>query len=151
MGGAGGCRRGRVPGSAAEQLLGIQHVKTKHFVALAGLALVGLAGCDSNDRNRDYNTRSDRGASMDTATSTGSGGNRGYYVPENRMGDYRGNTYDNRGMGTNNRGTGTSNTGTGNTNTTRPRNTMEPGMGMVNEKAKDGCCASSCDKSGTQN
>lgn len=112
-------------------------MKTKLFVGVTALALLGLTGCDSNDRNRDYNRTTNRDASMgDMATSTGSGSNRGYYVPENRMGDstYRGN---------NTGSTGSSNYG----GSTRPRHTSDPGMGMVDQKAKgDGCCAVPCDE-----
>ncbi len=113
-------------------------VKTKLFVGVTALALLGLTGCDSNDRNRDYNTTTSRDASMDnTATATGSGSNRGYYVPEHRMGS--GNYSATSGTSTYD-------------GSTRPRHTSDPGMGMVDQKAKgDGCCAGSCDTSAKQN
>ncbi len=129
---------GRARESVAETQSGTYPVKTNLIVGVAALAFLGLTGCDSNDRNRDYNSTNNRDASMgDTATSTGSGGNRGYYVPEHRMG--------------NNSGYNGNSTTTGTGTTTRPRHTSDPGMGMVDEKAKDGCCAASCDKSGKQN
>lgn len=110
-------------------------MKTKLIVGVAALSLLGLTGCDSNDRNRDYNTTTNRDASMNNnATATGSGSSRGYYVPEHHMGS--GNYNSNSRM---------SNTASG-SGSTRPRNTVEPGMGIVDDKAKDGCCAGSCEK-----
>lgn len=110
-------------------------MKIKLIVGVASLALHGLTGCDSNDRNRDYNTTTSRDASMDsTATSTGAGGQRGYYVPETRD-----NTRDNM------RNTNTTNPNSNyNDANARNRGTSNSGMGMVDEKAKDGCCGGSC-------
>lgn len=131
-------------------------MKKNHIVALsAAMVLVGLAGCDSNDRNRDYNTRTDRDSSMSTgATSTGQGGRRGYGVPDARSGTNSG-TYDSTNYDSNRRNYDNRGTNSTGGSGTRPRNTLEPGMGVVDEKAKDGCCAGacagSCDKSHKQN
>lgn len=124
-------------------------MKIKLIVGVASLALLGLTGCDSNDRNRDYNTTTSRDASMDsTATSTGAGGQRGYYVPETRDNMRNTNTYNNNrtNMGSNSYGgTNTTNPNSNyNDANTRNRGTSNSGMGMVDEKAKDGCCGGSC-------
>lgn len=108
-------------------------MKTNFIVAVSALGLLALTGCESNNRNRN-STTTGRDASMNnTATSTGAGGNRGYYVPEHRM--------------HNTRATTTTRPASDTPATARPRNTVEPGMGMVDEKAKGGRCgAVPCDE-----
>lgn len=64
-------------------------MKKNHIVALsAAMVLVGLAGCDSNDRNRDYNTRTDRDSVDEHLRNQYRAGRAARYgVPERALGN----------------------------------------------------------------
>lgn len=113
-------------------LNGSDAVKTKHVVAMSGVVMMaGLVGCESNRNNdRSY------GSTSNTATGTGLGGSRGYFTHEDRSSEHGGTGYS----------TPSTRSGNYDNTNTRPRNTNQPGMGMVNDKAKDGCCAKPCDE-----
>lgn len=116
-------------------------MKTKHVMAMSAVVMVaGLVGCESNRNNdRSY------GSASNTATGTGLGGSRGYFTHEDRSSEHGGTGYTTPNTRSGNYNNTNTRSGNYNNTNTRPRNTNQPGMGMVNDKAKNGCCAKPCD------